>query len=309
MRVVNGIPSVVQAKALSLGAAGWLRRLPDLIADIEDAWSITVGGPYESGTEAFVAEATCHDGTLAVVKLPIPRADGMDRHEITTLRLVDGDGCVRLLRVDEDRGALLLERLGRPLNQLGWPQRAREEALCATAMRVWRRVPDSGLPTGADKGRQLADSIAAKWTELNRPCAEDTIDYALRCAAERVAAHDDSRAVLAHGDVHQWNLLQAGNRFALVDPDGLIVEPEYDLGVIMREDPAELIAEGPWVRARRLARRCGLDVRAIWQWGVIERVSTGLLCTEIGLQPIGRQMLDAADQLAPRPHPVRSPNP
>lgn len=160
---------------------------------------------------------------------------------------------------------LLLERLGRPLNLLGWSQRAREEVLCATAMRVWRRVTDSGLPNGADKGRQLSDFIATKWTELNRPCAKGTIDYALRCAAERVAAHDDSRAVLVHGDVHQWNLLEAGNGFTLVDPDGLIVEPEYDLGVMMREDTVELIAEGPWVRARRLARRCGLDVQAIWQ--------------------------------------------
>jgi streptomycin 6-kinase len=166
-------------------------------------------------------------------------------------------------------------------------------------MRVWRRVPDSGLPTGADKGCQLAEFIAAKWTELNQPCAKGTIDYTLHCAAERVAAHDDSRAVLAHGDVHQWNLLEARNGFALVDPDGLIIEPEYDLGVIMREDPVELIAEGPWVRAHRLASRCGLDVHAIWQWGVVERVSTGLLCIEVGLQPIGRQMLATADHLTP----------
>lgn len=134
------------------------------------------------------------------------------------------------------------------------------------------------------------------------------MDYALGYAAERVAAHDDSRAVLAHGDVHQWNLLEAGNGFALVDPDGLIVEPEYDLGVIMREDPVELIAEGPWARAHRLATRCGLDVHAIWQWGVIERVSTGLIGTEVGLQPVGRHMLAAADQLAPCPHTARRPN-
>lgn len=165
-------------------------------------------------------------------------------------------------------------------------------------MRVWRHVSDTGLPTGADKGRQLADLIVTKWTELDRPCTNRTVDNALRCAAERVAAHDDSRAVLAHGDVHQWNLLEAGDGFALVDPDGLIVEPEYDLGVMMREDPVELIAEGPWVRAHRLAQRCGLDVQAIWQWGVVERVYTGLLCTEIGLQPVGRQMLAVADQLA-----------
>jgi len=60
--------------------------------------------------------------------------------------------------------------------------------------------------------------------------------HALACAELRVAAHDDERAVLVHGDVHEW---------------------------------------------------------------IVERVSTGLLATRIGLQPVGRQMLAAADQLEP----------
>jgi hypothetical protein len=33
--------------------------------------------------------------------------------------------------------------------------------------------------------------------------------------------------------------------------------------------------------------------------GLVERVSTGLLATRIGLQPVGQQMLAAADALAP----------
>ncbi|MFE3187924.1 aminoglycoside phosphotransferase family protein [Nocardia sp. NPDC059240] len=288
----------MRVKARSEGAEEWLERLPAVVAGIEEDWSITVGRAFDSGTEAFVAEAVCGDGTPAVVKVLMPRSDHSQRHEITALRLVDGDGCVRPLRMDEGRGVLLLPRLGRSLDRLRWSQRAREEVLCTTAMRVWRRAPGSGLPTGVDKGRDLAGFIAAKWEELGRPCSERAVEHALGCAAERVAAHDDSRAVLVHGDVHQWNLLEAEGGFTLVDPDGLIIEPEYDLGVLMREDPLELMAEGPWVRAHRLARRCGLDVHALWQWGVIERVSTGLVCTELGLQPVGRQMLAVADRLA-----------
>ncbi|MGW4249371.1 aminoglycoside phosphotransferase family protein, partial [Nocardia sp. NPDC004722] len=271
------IPGVVRAKARSVGAEAWVERLPETIAELEGRWSISVGEAFDSGTEAFVAEAVCADGAQAVVKVVIPRADHSERHEITVLRLVDGDGCVRPLRVDEECGALLLPRLGRSLDQLGWSQRAREEVLCSTAMRVWRRAPDSGLPTGVDKATGLADFIAAKWEELGRPCAARTVEHALACAAERAAAHDDSRAMLVHGDVHQWNLLEADDGFTLVDPDGLLIEPEYDLGVLMREDPLELMAEGPWTRAHRLGRRCALDPHAIWQWGVVERVSTGLV--------------------------------
>jgi streptomycin 6-kinase len=51
-------------------------------------------------------------------------------------------------------------------------------------------------------------------------------------------------------------------------------------------------------RARRLARQTSLDDEAIWEWGVVERVSTGLLATRVGLQPVGREMLATADRVA-----------
>jgi hypothetical protein len=62
--------------------------------------------------------------------------------------------------------------------------------------------------------------------------------------------------------------------------------------------PVELMAGDPRDRARWLADRTGLDATAIWEWGVVERVSTGLVAASIGLQPVGDQMLDAADRIA-----------
>jgi streptomycin 6-kinase len=292
---------VLRSKAEAAGAADWIGDLPGIIAGLEQDWSITVGRPYDSSTEAFVAQATLADGTPAVLKLMIPRPGDHARHEITVLRLTAGQGCVRLLRDDVTRGALLLERLGRSLDQLGLPVRARHEILCAAAGLLWRPAPGAALPTGAGKGRWLAAYITAAWEELGRPCSARAVEYALACAARRVAAHDDERAVLVHGDVHQWNALEAAGGFKLVDPDGLLAEAEYDLGVIMREDPVELLQGDPRERSRWLARRCGLDETAIWEWGAVERVSTGLLATRIGLQPVGAQMLAAADQIAALP--------
>ena len=297
-----GIPPVVRNKALAVDAAPWLRDLPDLIAALEREWSITVGRPYEDSTEAFVAEAVLGDGELAVLKLIVPRAGGVARNEITVLRLANGEGCVRLLRADAARGALLLERLGRSLYELALPVGQRHEILCSAAERLWRPAPDCGLPTGAEKGRWLADFIAATWEELGRPGTERAIGHALACAERRIKAHDDERAVLVHGDVHQWNALEANGGFKLVDPDGLLAEAEYDLGILMREDPEELLAgdarQRAHERARWLAGRCGLDATAIWEWGVVERVSTGLLAAKVDLQPVGSQMLAVADRIA-----------
>ena len=291
--------AVVRQKALAAGAGRWLDDLPVLVAGLEQDWSIRVGLPYHDATEAYVARARLGDGTPAVLKLMIPRATDDAAHEITALRLADGEGCVRLLRADPARGALLLERLGRSLHELALPIAQRHEILCSTAARVWRPAPGCGLPTGADKGRWLHDFITATWEELKHPCSERAVCHALACAERRVAAHDDERAVLVHGDVHEWNALEApGGGFKLVDPDGLLAEAEYDLGVMMREDPVQLMQGDPRERARWLASRTGLDETAIWEWGVVERVSTGLLATRIGLQPVGWQMLAAADHLA-----------
>jgi streptomycin 6-kinase len=187
------------------------------------------------------------------------------------------------------------------MQTLGLPVTQRHELLCATAQRVWLPVSDVGLPDGATKARRMADRIARAWEELDRPCSEAAVAHALTCAQRRAAAHDPARAVLVHGDVHEWNALQAGEGFKLVDPDGLVAEPEYDLGIIMREDPVELLHGDPTERARRLAALSGLDVTAIWEWGVVERVSTGLLGTKVGLQPVARQMLETADRLAAAP--------
>ena len=297
---IEGLPEIVRRNALVIGARDWLERLPALVADLEREWSIAVGRPFEGGTEAFVAPATLADGSAAVLKLLIPRGDDGARNEITALRLAAGEGCARLLRDDVDRCAMLVERLGTPLYQLELPIAQRHEILCATAMRLWRPAPGCGLPTGAWKGRWLADFIPTVWEEVGRPCSERAVDYALACAKRRIAAHDDERAVLVHGDVHQWNTLQASDGFKLVDPDGLLAEAEYDMGILMREDPVELIAGRPRDRAEWLARRTGLDATAIWEWGVVERVSTGLLCTKIDLQPSGREILDAADRVTPR---------
>ncbi|MGB0114821.1 MAG: aminoglycoside phosphotransferase family protein [Ilumatobacteraceae bacterium] len=291
------VPDVVRNRALAVGAADWLAELPELVAALEREWEFDVGRQFDEGTEAFVAEVVHTDGTSAVLKLLIPRAEH-DDHEAFVLRLADGDGCPMLYRDDPTRNALLMERLGPSMFSLGLPYEQRLPALCDAARRIWRPVPSGDLPTGATKADWLSNYITATWEMLDHPCTAAAVDHAVECARRRLAAHDDERSVLLHGDVHQWNALRADDGFKLVDPDGMFGEAEYDLGVILREDPEELLATGdPFATAQWMANRCGLDAVAIWEWGVVERMSTGLMATQIDLQPAGRQMLAAADLL------------
>jgi streptomycin 6-kinase len=296
---VDSIPEPVRNKARVSGRLDWLDSLPDILAELRVTWGVETGRASSDSTEAFVCEATRSDGSPAVIKVMVPRPGGHADHEVTVLRFAEGRGCVRMFDYEAAHQAMLLERLGPSLSDLGLPIRRRHEILTDTARRLWRPAPGAALPSGAWKAAWLADQIRRSWETLGRPCSERVIDQALACAERRAAAHDDERSVLVHGDVHQWNVLSAGSGdFKLVDPDGLLAEPEYDLGIIMREDPLELTQGDPDERARWLAARSGLDATAIREWGIVERVSTGLLCLEIDLQPVGQQMLDAAEFVA-----------
>jgi streptomycin 6-kinase len=292
------LPEVVRNRAIAAGEQRWIDELPDLVASLARDWGIEVSAQFDEGTEALVAEAVMADGTPAVLKVLVPRSAGVADHEATVLRIAAGRGCPVLYRDDPARGALLMERLGPSLFRLGLPYEQRLPILCDAASVIWRPANDCGLPTGAEKATWLMEFITGTWNELDEPCQERTIEHALACAQRRLDVHDDERAVLVHGDVQQWNALQAGDGFKLVDPDGLLAEPEYDLGVILREDPDEPLAADPAATASWMADRCGLDATAIFEWGVVERVSTGLSATKIDLQPVGRQMLALADWLA-----------
>ncbi|MFD0851280.1 aminoglycoside phosphotransferase, partial [Actinomadura adrarensis] len=118
------------------------------------------------------------------------------------------------------------------------------------------------------------------------------------------------RCVVVHGDPHLGNALQAKTArdgaesgFVFVDPDGFVDDPAYDLGVVLREWNDELLAsDDPSRTARRyaelLADGSGLeDETAIWEWGYLERVSSGLYLLELGADDLARPFLETAEAL------------
>ena len=313
--LVLEVTPVLVNKARSVGADRWVDRLPSLVEAVTTEWGLTVGRVFDGGTEAWVAEVVGVDGDAGVLKLCLPRPAADDpwhhaRREAAVLDWAGGRGCAELIRSDPDRGALLLERLGPSMFDLGLSYRRRSEGLAAVASDLWRPVDDGvpDLPTGGDKARWLTEFIERTWEELDRPCSAAAVEQALAAASSREHAAERARPVVVHGDIHQWNALQvrrsgqAPAGWKLVDPDGLVAEPEYDLGVILREDPEELEldlrAGDPGRAARWLAEQTGTDPHAIWEWGLVERVSTGLVAVQIDLQPLGREMLALADRLA-----------
>ena len=281
------VPRLVRERALSGGPDGrrWLSDLPEVLATLADEWELELGAPFAGGTAGYVAAAIDASGRACVLKVAM--ALDAEEHEafarsVRVHELTAGRGCAELLAHDDARCALLLERLGPNLHDVDMPLPELLETVADTLRSFWRPVHDAvDLPTGAEKAARLARSITTTWDERDRPCDREVIDRALSCCEARAAGLDPSRVVLVHGDAHGWNTVRArcgGHK--LVDPEGLRSEPEHDLAVPMREynlpllagDTARLTRE----RAEMLASRCDADPQKVWEWGYIERVSTGL---------------------------------
>jgi len=282
------VPRRVRERALASGDVGqrWLRELGDVVAELQQVWELQLDAAYRGGTAGYVVAGRDRSGRDVVLKVAMPLDDdevaGFAR-SVAVHRLADGRGCARLLAHDDTRSAMLLERLGPNLDQLGLALDDLLNVVTTTLRSFWRPVARQiSLPTGAERAAWLAALIVANWEQLQRPCPRAVIDRAVALCDERAAAFDWERAVLVHGDAHGWNTLTSGDgAYKFVDPEGVWSEPEQDLGVPMREDNTPLLAGDTSrlvrQRAELLASWCDVDAEAVWQWGYIERVSTGLL--------------------------------
>lgn len=299
-----GLSDAAHRRALAAGDAGvaWLTALPGLVDDLAGEWELSVGEALAGGTAAFVAEVRMADGREAVLKIAVPGLDPM-ASGLRTLLAGQGRGYAEVYRHDASREAMLLQRLGARLADLGLSVAAQIDALCATLIQAWQPLPDgAGFMTGAEKADSLATFITETWQDQGRPCSARTVDLACRFAEARRRAFDPASAVLGHGDAHAWNTLavpgEAG-RFKFVDPEGLFIERAYDLGISMRGWGRALLAGDPVALGRQrclhLARRTGVDPEPIWHWGFMERVSTGLVLLQLGLDAEAQEYLKVAD--------------
>lgn len=295
---------LTRARLRTLGPAGaaWTAALPVVLAELCEQWSLTLGRSLPGGSGSYVTSAS-RAGVPCVLKVVVDDVDLRDQIEV--LQRAQGRGYVRLLAQDRERRALLLERLGPSLAQSGTPPEAQLAALADTLSIAWG--PADRPPRA--KAAALATGVADAWPRLGRPCPEHVVDHALACA-ERVAAVPADDLVLVHGDPHPGNLLRvleprpgAETGWCFVDPDGFVTDRAYDLGVALRDWCGLLLADPSTARDRLegyagiLAERSGADPARIWDWGFLERVSTGLYVLSFGAQRVAQPFLRSAELL------------
>lgn len=299
----SAIPSIVVGKANAAGAAGrrWLDSLDDIVTDLERDWKLAVREVMHGGSHAFVAIAE-RNGSEFVLKIEVPDTTEEEfLNGVRALQIANGGGYAKLYAFDVDRRAMLLERLGERLSTMSFSVRRQMEIICNALMKTWNLPAcDVRLPNGADSIGWFRNFISQTWEQLGHPCPEKVIQRALEYLNSREANMNPDEFVMLHGDAHNNNTLLApgSDEFKLIDPDGIFYEKAYDLGVLMREWQDEY-AEFPMERGRErctyLSMLTGVDERAVWEWGYLQSVSTGLILLQIGGREGGMRLLRTAE--------------
>lgn len=267
------------------GEAGvrWLEALPQIIAACERRWSLHAGEPFQNLSYNYVAPAIRKDGTAAILKIGVPNPE-LDT-EIAALQAYNGRGCVQLLELDQELGALLLERLepGLPLHHLSNDLEATRIA-ARVMRRLWRPPPpDHAFPTAAKWAAGLV-RLRTRYAGGTGPLPADLVEKAQALFDELLETA--AEPMLLHGDLHHENILSATREsWLVIDPKGLVGEPAYETGALLRNIWTNGLAQQPAARiiAQRveiLSEELGLDRDRLLGWGLAQAVLSAWWCIE-----------------------------
>ena len=232
------------------GGPEWLVDLPRLVAECVEGWSLELGEPVDTG-HSFVAPAGD-----AFLKLSLP--DEESEHEAEAFARWNGVGGVRLLARDDERRAMLVERL-RPATQL-WtlPDDAATEIAAGVLEQLW-------VPAG-EPFRRLED-VAAQWADelAGRGLDRQLVDRAVAFLHE--AGPTQRESVLLHQDLHGGNVLLSDRGWLAIDAKPMVGEREFDVASLIRDRRPT----SKWLMARRLAYlvdRLQLDPERTRGWAI-----------------------------------------
>jgi streptomycin 6-kinase len=196
--------------------------------------------------------------------------------EIAAAEWFSGRGAARVLAVDRARGELRLERVvpGTHLRELFPEHDEAATAAAAEVMRALWRPPDAaaGFPTVRHWGGSLTPGsrAAGVFFEL----------------CDSMAA-----PVVLHGDLHHDNLLWSDrDGWLAIDPKGVIGEPAYETGALLRNpcpglldvpDPARLLRR----RVDQLSEALELDPARVRRWAYCQAALAAAWSVEDGEDP------------------------
>lgn len=240
--------------------ATWLDRLPASVELLLKQWSLTLGSVYESASCAWVSSVRCADDSPAVLKLGLPHMEGRD--EAHGLRFWNGDPTARLLRSDDELGAMLLERCDPGTSLRERPESEQNQVIATLLRRLWR-TPNAPHPFRA-LSAQMEYWTAETIDDVEQWPDSELVRDGLRLFKELPQTAADR--VLLATDLHAGNVLRAQRQpWLVIDPKPFVGDPAYDLTQHLFNCSASLRSD-PHGTILRFADQVGIDQERVRLW-------------------------------------------
>ncbi len=250
----------------------WLDDLPRRIAEYERRWDLRVGAPFANLSYNYVASASGLDGVPAVLKICYGGREV--ETEMAALRLANGEGMVRLLQEDPAGHAMLLQRASPGDMLIDHPDDGEATRIAAGVMTaIWRPAPaDHPFPTVADWGRGF-ERMRNRYDGGTGPLPPELTGRAERLFAELVGT--SAEPVVLHGDLHHYNILRNRDHWLAIDPKGVVGEPAYEIGALMRNRLPPMGDDAAAIdvltrRIRIVAEATGFDADRMRRWVIAQ---------------------------------------
>jgi streptomycin 6-kinase len=239
--------------------ARWRDTAPAVAEAVAEEWELTLGEAYPPGVCGHVLRAETADGTPAVLKVYFP--DRESAQEPDALASWGGEGAIRLLRRDDDRRAMLLERCepGTFLSSVGGERAL--DVLVGLLPRLWK---------AADGFHTLADEVEY-WLDER---LETNLHGDVAAGLARELAPTQGELVLAHQDLHGDNVCAAEREpWLVIDPKPLAAEREFAVVPIVRSPELGHSKRDVLYRLDRLSGELGLDRERVRGWTIVQTVA------------------------------------
>lgn len=262
-------------------AREWVEALPATVDGLLDAWELAPDGPPMYGMCSVVLPVRTADGQPGALK--VGWIDDETRAEPLALRAWSGRGAVEVLRVEEDTGAMLLERLDEHRVLLDVPiDRALD--IAARILRGLRVPPVPGLRRASATAARWGTEFPDDWRRLAEPCPRSLLASAVDLCAK--LAEPPAEPSILHGDLHYANILGRGaDGWAAIDPKPLAGDPAYEVVPLLRNRWSEIRGPGGTAverRMRRFAEPAGIDPETAYEWCLVRSVDDALWFQENG---------------------------
>lgn len=276
----------------TFGDAGehWLANLQRTVSQCIDYWGLTNCHPVDNLSFNYVCLADSNEYGPVVLKIGVKLEE--IESEYRTLTLMDPDETCRCFDFNRDLHAMLLEQLlpGQNLHSLASPEQ--------------QVVIGGELVAGASgeiSGEKSDFPAYGDWLKrsFSKVKEKGRIDSELKSILERAERFfsDLQRTTLPdrliHGDFHHQNILMKGDKWVLIDPQGVKGKSVFDCGRFMLNqlDIVDQAEHRHFVElmATTFAKALSTEPKEVLKGAYVEKVLSCSWTLEGNISPVERQ--------------------